>query len=191
MRSSEGTERSLEAEEQALYDVVLKVAGDALEAGVATLGMSWYRFGEQPSWPIFELRPPNRDALPIAVSVGGGDWIDTGHDVDGTELNFELWAATPEQRLRRTGEWIEAAIAGRVQLELRRSRWLWLSSWTIVVTFDLAGGPDVTSRSPAPPSEYGHLFPRRHGDEASGLLGPRRFAEYASDSAEAQPNPAS
>ena len=173
-------DRPLEAEELALYSVVREAAQAVLASGAATLEVTWLRSPHgAPYWPTFELHPRNPDALPIAVSPGGGDWIDTMLNLEEDGLNFELWAKTFDERLEQTRERIQAVIEGRVELKLQRQRWLVFRSWTIVATFHVAGGPDETSRSPAPPDEYRHLFPERPGDEAAGLLGPRRFAPYA------------
>ena len=180
MTLREGTERPLEAEEQALYEVVETTGSAVVARGAATLGVKWFRFPDQASRPMFELRPSRPDALPIAVSLGD-DWIDATLDIDGEQLNFELSAETYEERLRRTRERIEAVIDGRVEVELRQSRGRFFRTWGVVARFHVAGGPDETSRSPCRPNDYGHLFSRRPGDEASGLLGPRRFAPYQAD----------
>lgn len=173
-------ERPLDADEMALYEVVQDVARDVLESGDATLAVSWRQLAPNaPRWPDFDLQPRNPDSLPITISPGSGDWIDTTLNVDGDELNFELWAKTFEERLAQVRERIQAVIEGRVELKLQRHRWLLFRSWTLVATFEVTGGADETSRGPASPAENRHLFPEQPGAEAAGLLGPRRFAPYA------------
>ena len=178
MSFTDREERPLDAEEEALYEVARDAAQHVLETGAATLDVTWMRISDGPWWPGFDLRPRNPDALALAISIGGGDWIDTTLNVDGHSLNFELWAKTFEGRLAQIRERILAAIEGRVELKLERKSWLLFSSWVLVATFFVGSGPDKTSRTPAPPREYRDLFPTQPGDEASGLLGPRRFAAY-------------
>jgi hypothetical protein len=175
--SIEAEERSFEADEEALYAALRDGGRDVLKAGAATLAVTWRRLADGPSWPTFELRPRNPDALPIGVSLGG-DWIETSLYVDGTELTFELWAETAEERLREIQQRIEAVVAGRVEVELRQSGGRLLRTWALRARFYLSNEPDETSRAPAGLRDYRHLFPPQPGDEASGLLGPRRFSPY-------------
>jgi len=180
MRYAEAEERPFESDEQALYEVVCDAARHAVDHGAATVAVTWHRWGEGPPWPTFELHPRNPGALPIAVSVGGGEWIDTTLIVDGDELSFELWAATLDERLARIRDRIDAVVDGRVDLRLRRHGWFLFRAWALVATFHLSSGSDETSRTPSGPGEYRHLFAARPRDETSGLLGPRQFARYES-----------
>jgi len=175
MSYSEGQERPLEADEQELLELLRAEAREVLEAGAATFEVTWHRFGDNLSWPQFELRPRRSECLGLALAGGSGDWIDTTLIVDGEEAaNFELWQPTGEELLAAARERIRAVIGGRAELKLTR-HW---RVWTIVATFEVPGSPDKTSRGPCKPPEYRRLFPVQPGDESSGLLGPRRFPPY-------------
>lgn len=186
MGFSEGTARPLQPEEQALYDAVQEAARGALETDAATLAVRWYRWEVAPSFPQFELRPHRRDALPISLSSTGMTYFDLTLYLDTETTSNELWAETEEERLSLTREVVEAVVAGRVEVALRRRElqpliFRWRAStygWDIVITFHLASGPRNWSRSPTNPQEWGNAFAGWPNDEVTGVIGPRRFAAY-------------
>ncbi len=174
MSYSKGQERPLQADEQELLELLRAEAREVLEAGAATLEVTWHRVGDNPSWPQFELRPRRSECLGLALAGGGGDWIDMTLIVDGeVAASFELWQTSREELLAAR-ELIRAVIGGRAELKLTR-HW---RVWTIVATFELPGRPVKASRGPCKPAQYRRLFPVQPGDESSGLLGPRRFPPY-------------
>jgi hypothetical protein len=182
---SEGTARPLQPEEQALYDAVQEAARGVLETDAATLTVRWYRWEDAPSFPEFVLRPRRRDALPISLSTTGMTYFDLTLYLDAETTSNELWAETEQERLSLTREVVEAVVAGRVEVALRRRErpliFRWRAStvgWGIVMTFHLAGGPRSWSRSPTSPQEWGDAFAGWPNDEVTGVVGPRRFAAY-------------
>ena len=186
MGFSEGTARRLRPEEQALYDAVQEAARTVLETGAATLAVRWYRWKDAPSFPKFELRPRRRDALPISLLPTAPTEFDLALYLDAKTTSFEFWAKTEEEQLSLAREVVEAVVAGRVEVALRRQElrpliFRWRAStfgWSIVATFHLASGPRTSSRSPTNPQEWGDAFAGWPGDEVSGVIGPRRFAMY-------------
>jgi hypothetical protein len=168
-----------------VYDAVQEAARGVLETDAATLAVRWCRWGDAASFPEFELRPRRRDALPVSLSTAGMTYFDLAVYLDAVTTSFELWAETEEERLSLTREVVEAVIAGRVEVALERQElrpliFKWRASsfgWNIVATFHLASGPHRWSRFPTNPQEWDALadWP---SDEASGVIGPRRFAAY-------------